>query len=181
MFQISTSINRTFCASSLNHSSLECAKSCPVPCNYILYNYKLSENKWPHKNYVPFFYEKIIKNDSYLTDRFPHEPTMHEDEVETMKTLNLLRDNFLKIEISFANKGTKMIEKAEISESLMLGSLGGNLNLWIGISIFTMVELLELAINMMFEYFCKKSSSVKPEKEADHVPTLKARKNNEFT
>ncbi len=87
-----------------------------------------------------------------------HSPTNNNDEaiklkVDTDQDINVLKDiikdNFLLVNVQM--HGKRVIEyrdKAVVSLDGLLGSIGGTLNLWIGITFVTLIELCEMCYHI---------------------------------
>ena len=80
----------------------------------------------------------------------------------------MIKDNFMKLEIHFAHGGTEKVQiKPAVTGEFLFGSLGGNLNLWIGISFATLIEFMELIMNMVMVWLRRKVDDPKKEDEQD--------------
>ncbi len=56
-----------------------------------------------------------------------------------------MRDNFIQLAVHFEDQALTTYEDREaLTLANMIGSIGGSLNLWAGISFLTILELLEL-------------------------------------
>ena len=64
---------------------------------------------------------------------------------------SLIRDNFLVLEIVMSHKQTitKYTDLPAVTCENFIGSLGGILNLWVGLSFITIIEIAELAIKVV--------------------------------
>ena len=63
----------------------------------------------------------------------------------------LVEDNFLKIDFTLSVKAFReFVEVPEFSLFAFLGSLGGILNLWTGITLVVFVEFIEIIFNIIF-------------------------------
>ena len=71
-----------------------------------------------------------------------------EDVMKQIRNTDLIRRNFLQVRIGMKSLlVTKHEDKPTICFETLIGSVGGILNLWIGISFFTLLEILELLYN----------------------------------
>jgi hypothetical protein len=63
---------------------------------------------------------------------------------------DLIRENFLQLNIYFEDGSVlQQIQQPAITRDTLFGSIGGNLNLWIGITFFTLIELIELCYSFV--------------------------------
>ena len=64
---------------------------------------------------------------------------------------NLIKKNFVKIQVVTSNVNGVMEyqDVPAVNFESFIGSLGGILNLWIGLSFITVIEVIELAINLV--------------------------------
>ncbi|XP_063789937.1 acid-sensing ion channel 4 isoform X3 [Pseudophryne corroboree] len=94
--------------------------SCPTPCNLTRYGKEISMVRIPNKGSARYLAKKYNKNETYI------------------------RDNFLVLDIFFEalNYGTVEQKKAYDLASL-LGDIGGQMGLFIGASILTILEILD--------------------------------------
>ncbi len=71
-------------------------------------------------------------------------------EAENIGAARMIKTNFLEVKILFDEATSiKVEEKQKVTIASALGNVGGILNLWIGISFMTLVELFELCIKAM--------------------------------
>ena len=62
----------------------------------------------------------------------------------------LIQDNFVKLEFTRDFNGhVELVEVPMYSNFSLVGTLGGGLNLWTGITVLFFVELLEMMINIV--------------------------------
>ncbi len=71
------------------------------------------------------------------------------DLFQKIKVNNLIKDNFLQIIVIFdSDIITSLIDKPAVTIESLIGSMGGTLNLWIGISFVTIVEVIEVIFSL---------------------------------
>ncbi|GIX77033.1 acid-sensing ion channel 2 [Caerostris extrusa] len=99
---------------------------CPSPCLTTYYNERLTMAKWPSK---AFFLEGSIGED-----------------------IKIFRKSHAKVRISFSTLAIITYEQKPVfHESEIFSHLGGELGLWLGLSLIAVFELLEA-----FLYFCNR-------------------------
>ena len=114
---------------------------------------------WPHVTAEYSFYEKFISN----TTRAPKftefedvkshiESGKEQEALKLVKELDLIRENFLQVSVLIDEAGTVVYEDVpSVNFYSFLGSIGGILNLWIGITFITLVEIIDMLINMVMK------------------------------
>jgi amiloride-sensitive sodium channel subunit alpha len=124
---------------------------CPQPCYATKYIPNLTMAVWPHESFHLAVYENYIKNKSYA----PHfdiyrsiKSKMKSNRSEAYKELrkhDLIKRNFVKLTVKRHDfRVTKITEVPLITPTHLLSSVGGALSFWLGITVVTLVELLEL-------------------------------------
>jgi hypothetical protein len=116
----------------------KCISLCPLECNQNLYmtsisSCQLNENK--------YFLDFIQSNNSNLTSDFIN------------RTLNLktAKDSFVQVNIFYDSLSyTLTTESPQMDVISLLGSIGGNLGLFLGVSVFSLCELIEVSIQIYF-------------------------------
>ena len=119
-----------------------CLKLCPLECEQHFFETKISSLKmisWKH-------YLNLINQNfaSYFSK--PH--LTQEKAIESFISLNIFYES-----LSF----TLTTEKPQMDLVALLASVGGNLSLFLGVSVFSVCELIEVLIEI---YFIKKNSLV---------------------
>lgn len=130
-------------------SSSEHITDCMPPCKSSRYIKSTSFNSWPIRSAAPTLWELVQKarnktvNSGQQTsiDKKFHEP------FSWNLSLKLIQETLLKLEI-FAQspKGDLIEEKMTYSIAKLFSDFGGNLGLWIGVSVLTVAEVLELIV-----------------------------------
>ena len=114
-------------------SKIDSVSTCPVPCKYTVYKYENSYSSFP--------------NGCALTEIAS---TMNMSE-ETVK------DNFLSVNVFLeALQTTKTVTQYTYLVSDLLGTLGGNMGLFLGISIISLFEVLVLVLDEIKALVCPK-------------------------
>ena len=124
---------------------------CPQPCSHYLYDIEVSQVPWPHVNYHMAFYNKYV-----ATSKFSHhfdvykgiKAKLHVDKqlaFEQLRQTDLIGRNFLEISVLLdAEQTTLMEDYPVLSLESLFGNMGGILNLWVGITFVTAVEIMDL-------------------------------------
>ena len=115
-----------------------CLSSCPLECEQISYKTSLSFSKLSGDGYwatsFPQFYNQEIKSD--FLNRSLNSQTARESIVE----VNIYYES-----LSY----TLTTESPQMDGVYLMGSIGGNLGLFLGISVFSICEVIEVAIEII--------------------------------
>ncbi|XP_057297162.1 amiloride-sensitive sodium channel subunit beta-like [Hydractinia symbiolongicarpus] len=120
---------------------------CPPLCEEVIYTTSVSTALWPSKPEKKF-YSQILRetfNVSTLTEQY-------------------ISDNIVGIHITFEDFTVKStIHKEAYDLTMFCSELGGNFSLWIGASIFSLLELAEFLMNLccgiVYKLFCGKKKN----------------------
>lgn len=137
--------------------------TCPVSCSEESYDVRLSRTAWPHTSYQLAFYDEYIKGKPYnnnfllydnITDLAKNNT---QEALKQLAAIPLIRQEFLRIDVVWLKDySTTVTQVPSMELEGLIGTLGGVLNLWIGISFITVIEIIELVMKMV----------LKPEKKA---------------
>ena len=124
-----------------NNEKLSCLEDCRQPCKEEVIQKTISSSQWPSKAYKNY----LISHHNYQNES----------------------DNFLQLNVFFNELNYEQIEETFSYGTInLLADIGGQLGLWIGISVITVFELLELLV--MFFTVCVKK--VNAASEVHEVP-----------
>ena len=136
-----------------------CDSSCPRACTEVVYDYDIRLIKWPHRNTVVYHIgEKFITdlasgNDTERFELFKNYFEFAADERQPefidfnyQKMVNEM--SVLQVEMKTLDL-TKTLEVADYTGYQLLSDIGGQLGLWIGMSVITVTEVVDLWLNIM--------------------------------
>ena len=113
--------------------------------------------KWPKIRYQYSFYKQYIRNSTF-SDSFSYYKKVGEkvnegkstDALKLLEESDLIRNNFLilEIEMSHTQRVAHYTDVPAVTLENFIGSLGGILNLWVGLSFITIVEIVELVVKV---------------------------------
>ena len=136
--------------------STECNVHCKQSCSEIKYLMEVSYTKWPLPHQYESFYDKLIKTKRFA-DKF--ETLRSEASSNNVQSLNILNQllrrklvevNFVKIDFVINNRDYQEFTEVRMySPFSFLGTLGGALNLWTGITVVVVMEMIELILNII--------------------------------
>jgi hypothetical protein len=108
----------------------DCLKMCPLECESVGYQLTLSSSNFP--TFSSYFIYKNLTKSSY----------------------EVVRENSLAVNIYYQDLGyTRITETPTMIVQDLLSQIGGMLGLFIGFSLLSLIELLELMLEMMFIFF----------------------------
>ena len=139
-----------------------CKSLCRHPCQRLTYSLEIGSETWPHENFLHHFYYKYINGTTYekhfikvkeVLERMGQFGTKPEKDGQLyegiLKASDLISRNFAQINVFFKDNEVRLYNDVEaLSVSTLISNLGGTFNLWIGITFFTFIELVEVAFRM---------------------------------
>ena len=123
----------------------ECEEICPKLCTEILFKLFPSSSRWPVRDAMAQFYEQFIKDKPYQ-DKFPSQESANE-----VKLFNIVKRQFLKFSVYHGSPTIKQYNNtATIPLSNLLSRLGGALNLWSGITVIVLMEIIDVLYRVVW-------------------------------
>ena len=118
------------------------------------------QENWPSPSEEFSLYQTYIKNTKYAEafDFYSQiEKLMDKNmsaAVDMVASSTLIKKNFVKLSVVARNKNgvTEYRDIPAITFESFIGSLGGILNLWVGLSFITIIEIIDLIINLLLTY-----------------------------
>ena len=116
--------------------------NCNLPCLQTRFQKFVSYSKWPSTADLPLYKEEFSRalnlNSSKITDDF-------------------VRSNFIKLTIFFADMTYKVLrEEKKYSFEGLVSDIGGQMGIWIGASVFSIIELLYIIGQLVHGLFSSK-------------------------
>ena len=149
MDDILDAINNTLCSldMKINYAE-EC--DCPKACQHYSYSKSPSQALWPHTSYQRAFYNKYVK-DSEEYKELDHHDEYIEEKKSKVLDMDYIKEHFLQVNVYFDELSYMEINDQPASDFVnSLATIGGALNLWIGVTFMTLVELFELLYNLLY-------------------------------
>ncbi|XP_068128932.1 amiloride-sensitive sodium channel subunit beta-like [Hyperolius riggenbachi] len=113
----------------LSHDQLKC--HCPLQCEEEIFELTLSSSQWPSSTYLDNFSKYLHSRQDY-------------QDVQT------IRDNVVKVVVYYQQLNYELIEEVPSMQLVdLFSSIGGLVGLWIGVSVCTVAEFLELILNLV--------------------------------
>ena len=183
---LNNTVNQLLCVLTSDLGSTAC--DCPQPCHSAEYEKtSISQAPWPHWSYSYAFYCKIIvphleknphhENFKKYQKNFGDCSEMDDyDDIFNTSSHNSedkeLIKNFLQLNVIFEHKKkTVYTTKPAVTWETLFSNIGGTLNLWIGITFITFVEVFELIFDVFMSYMLPE----KKKKEVSHVDDTEGR------
>jgi hypothetical protein len=124
-------------------SSSEILQSCdcPLECDYSDYTFTNSWAEYPTYNY----YDRYLKNNSLIRSKFGNHTEMNYENV---------RKSVAKVSIFFNDlRDTVISESVKTSPADLVSSIGGTLGMFVGMSLLSIIDVLELLVQSMAVLF----------------------------
>jgi hypothetical protein len=128
-----------------------CENACPQKCTAMSYNLETaSKFNFPTLSYLHF----LQASEESISSKFP---------VETSDTFSkeFARNGFLKVVVNYDNLYyTSFRESPSVTANDMFGLIGGQLGLFLGISILSFIEIVEIILDSIFIYWRNKKQNL---------------------
>lgn len=156
------------------NSSIMSNCSCFPPCDEIFYDVSYSLSKWPASGYegdaayFDIFFIEQFKDRFIDTPKYNMVANYFQDDTreESMK-------DFARLNVYIADSNVIITQEMEdYTTTQLVSDIGGQLGLWVGISIITLAEVLELfwnTISMLFSVRNKVLQNQRKNKEKDRM------------
>jgi hypothetical protein len=123
----------------------DCVSDCPLECNSVTYQYSLSSLVFPSQSfYNNFFNDKsilIFFNTTYGID---------------LSTKDLFKEYFLVLNVFYPYlQYTQITEIPKFTPIDLLSQIGGSLGMFLGFSLFHLIEIFEILITLVFTWIKK--------------------------
>lgn len=137
-----------------NQSSCDC----PIQCTQVECTQMLATAPWPDPIYQLNFYQNYIQNNEYFMGAFDvYETILNNSQYQSVSTtfeqlenVNLIEKNFLQLIVQFQfNNVQTIMDIPAMTWDTMASNLGGSLNLWLGLSVLTFAEVIELMYDVV--------------------------------
>ena len=129
---------------------------CKYPCHETSYPVTMSLSEWPSKNSINSFPDYIFKdkkNKSNLKAYSYYQNMLNNNaSQESIKTW--IRSHFLRVNVFTNSKIVSVKEDIPMYSMIdTLCSIGGCLGLWLGISLVTSAEIVQLIVRLLYELY----------------------------
>lgn len=123
------------CKKSYRKSLSTNCPNCKPPCNEKKYNQRITMTRWPSKSEEPLIHSTLRTKNKQVTS---------------------LRDNVMIVRVYFTSLMVQAFNEEEsYTEENFVSDIGGQLGLWVGMSVLTLAEIVELGILIIIG-LCKK-------------------------
>lgn len=118
-----------------NEEGLDCDTDCPVPCSELIYKTSMSMAEWPSEGFQDVLYNRVIKRKNAAAQNQKSEGP------------EFLNRNFLQVKVFYERLNFQEVQEYLSYKGInLIADIGGQLGLWIGISVLTCCEVLELVL-----------------------------------
>jgi hypothetical protein len=123
-----------------------CELECPLECDSVTYNLQLSSLTYPSLEYYNLFVNDTTAKE-YVSNKFEIDITSYA----------LFREYFYSINIFYSSlKYTYISESPETTVYGLLSGLGGSLGMFLGFSVFSLLEVFEILFELIWNLIYKK-------------------------
>ena len=136
---------------------------CAHMCKGVFYEVKQSQQVWLRDAFALPFFKKYIKGRSYenhfkilddIVSQIGDEVEVNSTLMDRISSVKSLRQNFVKVKVKIRSMLVKKQEETPlVGIGTVVGSIGGILNLWLGVSFITLVEIIEVLIKYINRCF----------------------------
>ncbi|CAF0734924.1 unnamed protein product [Brachionus calyciflorus] len=140
----------------------KCYNYCPNECYQVIYDTKINIAKYPSKWYTSILKNSIISSDPFFNF------------LNTSDYLNL-QQTILMVNIYYENMYyTLLKDTPEVTIELLIAYIGGNLGLFMGISLLSLVEFFEFTFNLVYTFVKRRNfykiRRIKTEELSTQIP-----------
>ncbi|ESN91844.1 hypothetical protein HELRODRAFT_182019 [Helobdella robusta] len=157
------------------YSGDECRLKCLLPCEETIYSTKVTSATWPQPSFELDLFQKYFIDDNdcmnnpKVKSRYINYYNRHMDEREdhnSFSNLTQIRESLLEIKFVMPqNSPHFQTDKPVYTADMMIGSVGGILSLWMGITVASAVEIMELLYFLLKCIFEQKLNKAAKETE----------------
>ena len=151
---------RIKCRMTMTYDDQNC--NCLEPCDKLYYTHSVGIANWPHEAFHLRFYDTYIRNKPHndnfefyadLLKQFGTGITSDAEKFtffEKLKKAEELKRNFAQLNVFFEdNKVVYYRDEIAVTVSMLFANIGGTMNLWIGITFCTVIEILEIIYRLL--------------------------------
>ena len=128
----------------INNISAICGPSCPLECNSGEYQIATSSSQYPTRQYA----ENFLINNPIIASKFPNGTLNYEIIKQSVLSLNVYYDT-----LSY----TEYIESPKLEIVDLVSNIGGIIGVFVGASLLSIFEIVEVAIEILAVLFKKTS------------------------
>ena len=180
---VADSVNRRLdqllCLYRPSHVAEEDNCGCLPLCSETTYEATVTTaSNWPQLSQQLSFYDQYLQS---LSDFSVYKEIVQakasgnlssEEILERLRAVKLIEENFLHVVVRFDQWIINVVtEYPAITWGTLASNLGGSLNLWLGISVPTVAELIELIYSMVMIRWKRKKPEVNPGETLGHELT----------
>ena len=126
--------------------------NCKPRCLDYIYTYIATESRWPASKYNDSFiqHEILLRPDREQLKAYTQLRQFIGNNTELAhkhRSVDFIRDNFAKLNVYLRDEESLVREqKPAYPLSNLFSDIGGTLGLWVGLSLLTIIELMQLAV-----------------------------------
>ena len=117
---------------------MKCDNDCPLECDWLAYEVQLSSSEYPTREVFNLFKKTDGINKTNLT-YFDY------------------KDNFVYLNVFYPYmRYTEIYELPKVTLADLFANIGGSMGIFLGFSVFSIIELCELLVLIVYHTLCKK-------------------------
>jgi hypothetical protein len=114
--------------------------NCPLECDSMEFKWNIMQASFPSDNY-----RRYLKRNPTVLKRFPNLTELSDD---------LIDSSVVAVKIYFNDmKYTRIVEKSAMNTLTFISNIGGILGLFLGLSLLSLVEIIELFLQIILIFF----------------------------
>lgn len=134
----------------------DCNQKCPIECTQILYETSISSSKYPNS-----WYTNLLRNYTNYGEKVNY--TGYSELQQTILMVNINFDDMMYTYIS---------QSPAMTTEELIAFIGGNFGLFIGTSLLTMMEFVELVFLLIHKAIMRMNCQKKIDKETEDSPKV---------
>ncbi|KAK3606183.1 hypothetical protein CHS0354_010824 [Potamilus streckersoni] len=139
--------------------------NCYNPCYEAQYSRSTGSRQWPTDEYAGVLLESLCEKDNTICQSFKTRFTDQRSQSQ----------NFIKLNIYYADLNFEYIEETpQIEAGDFLANIGGVIGLWIGLSVLSLCEVLQLVAELFTYCIYKASHKVRPKQKRNRDNSVKS-------
>ena len=116
---------------------IKCNEDCPLECDWLAYEMQLSSTEYPTREVFNLYKQTDGRNKINLT-YFEY------------------KDNFVYLNVFYPYmRYTEIVEMPKVTLADLFANIGGSMGIFLGFSVFSIIELCELLLRIIYHALCK--------------------------
>ena len=123
---------------------------CKVPCDTHDFLSKTSRSEWPSPSYSSYLVSQLVKAKIPRVQAYLTRLSTSNDKPKRTRIHESIQKNFVRLEIFYQTSTCQVVQEAATYGHMdLLSEFGGSISLWLGWSIFALLELLVFLLHCL--------------------------------